>query len=268
MMQPFYCLIREYSGDYLSNKLINFQETGQLCFQWDKINILYYTFSQLWKSLFKIDIFEFRALIKNEIVIPRLRNCNFDKIFYDIKTYLDYIEDHHESFFLYAVDNDDFLLDDFRKEIDPILSNDEYDLLFWNHYDWLGTRSVIEIHDPTNENWQIHSNNYVYKNVNDCLIQHWEIQYKFFPDRKYTLHNNKIYIPECFSLKNTNLTAYTACINLHDDNEQGPILIIQTQEQLLECYRKCLCLPENFSLLPHIFQQDIKNMIELYKTLL
>ena len=267
-MIPIYCLVREYSEDYLDKKIVSFSEENQLCFQWDKINKLYYEYIQLWNSVFIIDIFTFRKLIKNEIVIPRLKTCQFDKLFY-INEYIQFVQSNEQPFLLYAIDNDDFLIDDFYIKIqNNVNSNCDLLLLFWDHYDWINTRAKINIHKVNNSFWQIHSNNCVYKNVNDCLIQHWEIQYKFFPDRKYTLSNDKIYIPECFSLKNTNLTAYTACINLHDDNEQSPVLIIQTQEQLLECYQKCLCLPENFSLLPHIFQQDIKNMIELYKTLL
>lgn len=270
-MIPIYCLVREYTNDYLDKKIINFSEKNPIFFQWDKINPLYYEFIQIWNSLFKIDIFEFRSLIKNEIVLPRLKKCEFDRIFFNINDYINYLENNKDPFFLYSVDNDDFLIPHFCNKITPyLINNDLLEICFWDHYDWLSSEEEIKIHTyKVNEpNWQIHTNNSIFKNINTLLIQHWEVQVKFFPDTIYKDVPDKKYLSECFSLKNTNLSAYTTCISLRDNESNGPKLLITNRDQLLERYKKCLNIPKNFYVLPYIFQKDVENMFELYKTLL
>lgn len=266
---PVYCLIRERTNNYLDKKVINFSESEKTSnyVQWEKINELYYKFSKIWNAIFKINIFEFRKLIKNELVLPRLLKCGFDEIFYSIDEYLTYIESNNKEFFLFAVDNDDFLVPNLCDKIRLYL-NDELNILFWNHYDYLNAQGLIKIldfrlKDELDNEWHIHTNNCVFKNVNEPLTQHWDIQHKYFPNTIYEESLDKKYLPICLTLKNTNLTAYTVPIDLYT-----PKLVITSEEDLLDAYQHSLELPKNFDILPDTFQKDVKNMIELYKTLL
>ncbi len=269
-MIPIYCLVREYTNDYLDKKVISFSENNQLCFDWVKINELYYEFIQIWNSLFKIDIFKFRSLVKNEIVLPRILNSNFDKIFYNIEEYLEYIKYNKNPFFLYSIDNDDYLINDFSEIILEYLEKN-LDLVFWNHCDYLNDKREIKFYnnfDLKNKDWFIQTNNFVFKNIQTPLVQHWEIQHKFFPNMLLENNYNVKYIPQILSLKNSNLSAYTTCINLHDNEINGPKLLIINKTQLLKKYQNCLSFPKNFNLIPNVFQEDIRKMLEIYKVLL